>query len=267
MPLSRLNFLVVEDHEFQRRTMVNLLTKLGAHDVHAAADGRAALQIVRDTRRTIDIVVCDLDMPGMDGMEFIRHLGEAGAGVSLILVSALERKLIASIATMTEAYGVKLLGIIEKPLTSANIEALVRLHRPHGRATVRSQLPAPTFTLEEVAQALRDDKIEPFLQPKVEMITGRITGVEALARWRHPQWGIVAPVAFVPLLEQQDWIGELTWLMLRKSAALCSRWRSQGLSATVSVNLSIKGLSDPDLADRVARIVLEENRMRTANTS
>lgn len=49
------------------------------------------------------------------------------------------------------------------------------------------------------------------------------------------------------------------WLMLRKAAALCSRWRAQGLDASVGVNLSIKMLSYPQLADRVARIVLEQN--------
>ena len=259
MPLDRLNFLVVEDHDFQRRTMVNLLTKLGAHEVHDAADGRAALAILGDPQCTVDIVICDLDMPGMDGMEFIRHLADAGAHVSLILASALERKLIASIATMTEAYGVKLLGIAEKPLTPAKLESLVRLHRPTAAVRAPTQSNAPTFTLDDIAQGLRNDEIGPFLQPKVEMHSGRVTGVEALARWRHPHWGIVGPAAFVPLLEQHDWVAELTWVMLRRSAALCRRWRADGLDATVSVNLSIKSLLDPHLADRVAQIVLEEN--------
>jgi len=88
--------------------------------------------------------------------------------------------------------------------------------------------------------------------------TQRLKGVEALARWRHPVHGLVAPFAFVPLLEQNMLIDELTWLMLRRSAALCRRWREGGLDVSVSVNLSLSSLGDVQLADRVTEIVRGE---------
>ena len=103
MTFPSLRFLVAEDHEFQRQVIVGMLKRLGVQAIHEAADGRAAPDVIEDPARPVDVVVSDLEMPGMDGMEFIRHLGQAGAGVSLILASALERKLLASIATMTEA--------------------------------------------------------------------------------------------------------------------------------------------------------------------
>jgi len=259
MPLTDLRFLVVEDHDFQRRTLVQLLSHMGAEAVHAGVDGREALDVMRDPARPVDIVVCDLEMPGMDGMEFIRHLGEAGARASLILASALDRKLIASIATMTEAYGINLLGIVEKPLTPAKLDALIKKHRPVMAAVPARPRPAQsTFTLAEIAQGLTNDEFEPFVQPKIELASGKVVGAEALARWRHPKHGVVAPFAFIPLLEQHELIDELTWLMLRKSAALCARWRATGIEASVSVNLSLKSLGDVQLADRVTRIVLDQ---------
>ena len=259
MAISELRFLVAEDHEFQRRIVVALLAQLGAQTIHEASDGRVALAIVQDPARPIDIVISDLEMPGMDGMEFIRHLGESGAKVSLVIASALERKLIASIATMTEAYGIKLLGIVEKPLTADKLLALLQRHDASAAPAARSAKASLSFTLDEIVEGLRNDEFEPFFQPKVDVATQKVKGAEALARWRHPQHGIVAPFAFIPLLEQHRLIDDLTAVMLRRSAAMCSRWRAGGMDMTVSVNLSLVSLSDVRLADRITKIVREQD--------
>jgi len=273
MTISSLRFLVAEDHDFQRNALVSVLKRLGATTIHEAGDGHAALAIIRDPLRPVDIVISDLDMPAMDGMEFLRHLGEAAtgsahaAGVSIILVSALERKLLTSVATMSEAYGIKLLGILEKPLSIDRLEPLILLHRPalpiDGIAT--SNKPedmakeTSVFSMQEISTALQQNQFEPWFQPKVELSTGQVKGIEALARWRHPQQGIVLPESFISLLEHGSethaLMDELTWIMLKKAAAYCGRWRSTGLNATVSVNLSIKSLLDMQLAERVTDLV------------
>ena len=258
MPFADLRFLVVEDHDFQRRMLVKMLTTLGVSSVHSAADGAAALEITRDPQRPIDIVISDLEMPGMDGMEFIRHLGHAGARVSLILASALDRKLLASIATMTEAYGITLLGVAEKPLTPAKLEALLRLHRPRAARPDRPSAPAAPFSVDAIVEGLRNDEFEPWFQPKVEIATRRVTGAEALARWRHPVRGLVPPSEFIPLLEKHDMVDELTWVMLRKACAQCRRWGEAGFEGTVAVNLSIRSLATLQLGERIARIVTEQ---------
>ena len=258
MSFASLRFLVAEDHDFQRRVIVGMLERLGAQTIHEAADGRAALDVIQDPQRPVDIVISDLEMPGMDGMEFIRHLGQAGAGVSLILASALERKLLASVATMAEAYGMRLLGVAEKPLSPERLRTLIESHAAAAPRQTRAAQPAPSFTLAQIDAGLRNDEFEPFFQPKLEVATRRVKGAEALARWRHPQLGIVAPFAFIPLLEQNSRIDELTWLMLRRSAAQCLRWHAAGLELNVSVNLSLASLADVHLADRVTEIVRAE---------
>jgi EAL domain-containing protein (putative c-di-GMP-specific phosphodiesterase class I) len=255
MSIAALNFLIAEDHPFQRSALARILAGLGATSIHEAADGHGALKVIHDPGIPIDVVISDLDMPGMDGMEFIRRLGEAGRRVSLIVSSALDRSLLASVATMTHAYGVNLLGVVEKPLTTAKLEALLRLY---GRPTSESGMAnagAPIFTLEDIAAGLKNDEFEPYLQPKIELATGSVIGAEALARWRHPQRGIVGPYAFIQLLEDNNLIDELTWIMLGKSAALCSAWRATGAEATVSVNLSFKSLGESHVAERVTDLV------------
>ena len=257
MEISELRFLVAEDHEFQRRTLVRMLASLGALEVLEAADGRIALEVFHQAGHAVDIIVCDLDMPEMDGMEFIRHVGEAGAQVSVILSSALDRHLIASVETMTTAYGMNLLGAIEKPATPQKLRDLIARH---GIVPARRKgAQAAAIPAAEVIAGLRAGQIEPFFQPKVEMATGKLVGAEALARWRHPERGIVSPGAFVGVLEAAGQADALTWVMLERSAAAARAWQEQGLAASVSVNLSLTSLSDPTLAERIADAVRRES--------
>lgn len=256
MGLSELKFLAVEDHEFQRGMLLKMLARLGATQVSTAADGYAALEIVMSPGAAIDIIISDLDMPGMDGLEFMRHVGEAHIPVSIILASAMESVLLDSVETMTRAYGVKILGVIQKPITPEKLAALIKLHLPAQANPNLTQTDALSFTIEEIVQGIRNDEFEPFFQPKVELASGRIKGAEALARWRHPQKGIVGPYAFVGLLEEHDHIDKLTWLMLSKAVDFCCEWRTKsGLDVSVSVNVSAKSLTDMNFADRVTELV------------
>lgn len=78
--------LVVEDDDFQRRTVGRMLRSLGAREVREAGDGRQALASIQGAA-LVNLVVCDLDMPEMDGMELIRHLGQANSAISVIIAS------------------------------------------------------------------------------------------------------------------------------------------------------------------------------------
>ena len=256
MGLSELKFLAVEDHEFQRGMLLKMLARLGATQVSTAADGYAALEIVMAPGAAIDIIISDLDMPGMDGLEFMRHVGEARIPVAIILASALESVLLDSVETMTRAYGVKILGVIQKPITPEKLAALIKLHLPAPANPNLTQTDALSFTVEEIVQGIRNDEFEPFFQPKVELASGRIKGAEALARWRHPQKGIVAPYAFVGPLEEHNLIDKLTWLMLSKAVDFCCEWRTEsGLDVSVSINVSAKSLADVNFAERVIELV------------
>jgi len=258
MRIADLRFLIVEDHGFQRWATRQILENLGARFVVEAADGREALESFRNAEEPIDIIISDLDMPGMDGMELIRHLGAEGRPVSMIIASALDRALVGSVETMTTAYGINLLGAIEKPITAKALEVAIRGHALPRAKVDRTKVVGPTFTIEEITEGLRNHEFEPYFQPKVELSTGAIKGVEALARWRHPQKGVILPSAFIKPLESSGQIDSLTMSMLEMAAVCCRTWRRGGLDATVSVNLSLKSLADVELADRVTELVLAQ---------
>lgn len=205
----QLRFVVAEDHDFQRRTLVGML---GAAHVGEAADCAAALELFRSPDAKIDVIISDLDMPGMDGMELIRHIGESGLPVAMILSSAIDRAVMASVEAMTKAYGINLLGAIEKPVTQVKLEALIEKHRPPQPRSATPRPQAPSFTLEEIRQGLARGEFEPFFQPKIDLATGQLEGAEALARWRHPERGIVSPYFFIGAMEDGGLIDDLTHL-------------------------------------------------------
>jgi EAL domain-containing protein (putative c-di-GMP-specific phosphodiesterase class I)/FixJ family two-component response regulator len=256
MQIADLRFLVVEDHGFQRWALGNLLANMGAKHVLSAPDGQTALDIFKSDA-TIDIIVSDLDMPGMDGMEFIRHVGECGQGVSIIVSSGLDSALVASVATMARAYGVDLLGAIEKPPTAKKLEALIAQYgNTHQRE--RPAPASPVFTIDEIDKGLRRDEFEPFFQAKVDIATAKVVGAEALARWRHPTQGLVQPAAFIKPMEEHGRIDDLATSVLRKAAASCRAWSLAGRHSSVAVNLSLSTLADLTLVERLTDIVAEQ---------
>jgi EAL domain-containing protein (putative c-di-GMP-specific phosphodiesterase class I)/AmiR/NasT family two-component response regulator len=255
VPCSDLRFLVVEDHEFQRKMLVHLLRFMGAKAVHTAEDGRTALQVIRDPDRTVDIVISDLSMPGMDGMEFIRHLSEMGDRVSIILASALDRDLLASIGNMANAYKVKLLGVIGKPPTAAKLTPLIELHRQRRGDADKGDA---VYPLADIADAWTHNEFEPWFEPQIDLETRQVRGVHAAPRWRHPIKGLLDPDSFMPSLQARGLNDDFVWLMLQKCAAQCQLWRSKELDLVVSLNLPFQSVTDVKLAARVAQIVANE---------
>ncbi len=110
-------------------------------------------------------------------------------------------------------------------------------------------------TLEELRLALVDNQFELYYQPKVDLATGDVRGVEALVRWNHPTRGLLRPDAFLELIEETGLMSVLTQIVLTKALDQAARWQAANEPLTIAVNLSASCLVDRDLPDRVGAMI------------
>jgi EAL domain-containing protein (putative c-di-GMP-specific phosphodiesterase class I) len=187
-------------------------------------------------------------------MEFIRRIGERGDGIAVIVLSSLEARLVDSVATMAASYGVRILAALQKPLTARKLEELLASHLPANplRLAASREL---DVTSEEIANSLHSSGFEAYYQPKVETLNGRVRGAEALARWRHPQRGLLHPKEFIEAVEAHGHMDALTEAMARDASRSCRDWCDAGIDMTVSINLSVASLANVALAERMTAIV------------
>lgn len=109
--------------------------------------------------------------------------------------------------------------------------------------------------LTDLRRALDEQELVLFFQPKADLVTGQVRGVEALVRWQHPQHGLVGPDEFIPAAEQTGMIKQLALYVLDGAMQQCREWHDAGLDLTIAVNLSARNLLDLELPDHVARLL------------
>ena len=253
MRWSELQVMVVEDHGFQRRIALRLLAELGVENALEGADGLDALQVLRRQSAPPDVVLVDLDMPGMDGIECIGLIAQERLARAVVVVSALDPALLNTVQTMARAYGLRVLGSVEKPLTRDKLEGVLSRFGEHaGEQLDESEA---DFGVPALLEALERGEVVPWFQPQVEFGNGKVVGVEALARWERPDGSVVRPVLFVPLLEREGRANALTDRMLDEGCRWLQRWSQDGVRLKLSVNVSPLSLADPQAADRYQAIV------------
>lgn len=246
MSLGDCAVMVVEDHEFQRHTTLQILANLGARALLEAADGEEALALLTGGRRP-DIVLCDLDMPGMDGLEFFRHVSASGIDVAVVIASGLDDVVVQAAATTARAYGVTVLGTVRKPLTARRLLEVVGLHRPLG--------PAPSANDAQSAawrEALSAGGARVLLRPRIDLLSGRPAGLEAQAtRLGDDPFGHDAATELSATAAGPE-PGDVADLVLAAAcAALCEL---DGLLPDLDATLVLPPAAslDPRLADRLA---------------
>jgi EAL domain-containing protein (putative c-di-GMP-specific phosphodiesterase class I)/CheY-like chemotaxis protein len=249
MDISSLHFLVAEDHQLQRCLLVEMLRGMGAVEILEAGDGMAALNCCQTASRPIDVVFSDLSMPGMDGLQFVRHLSEMRFAGSLILTSAQQPSLISSAAAMAEAYGITVAGVLEKPLLSATVGAL--LERVQSIGTRARRATPRAIGYDEIYEGLESGQFTAYYQPKVDTLSGEWLGVEALARWNHPTLGVILPDAFIPQMEASQLVDRLTVEMFGHTTAFAAQCRDEGMDLTCSLNLSAASVRRHGFAEQL----------------
>jgi len=249
---SARSVLVVDDDEFVRGVLSRQLAGLGAR-VHTAHDGDGARRILQQ-EGPFDVVLCDLKMPGVDGIELLRDVAFARSGAALVLMSSCDVRTLTAVEQLAQARQLRLLGVVSKPLGTATLQGLLeRLDREGAPAQDPAPAPAvPAVSAEELRAAIAAEQIDVHIQPKVDLATGQLAGAEALARWLKPDGSILMPDAFLGVAESAGLMDALTDLVLRQALGACGAWQAQGLRTSIAINLAASSLEQLDLPERIA---------------
>ena len=246
--------LLLDDDPFMLKLLGLILAGLGYTGVTCCESGRAALDWIDRADRAPDLILLDLNMPGMDGVEFVRHLVERCYGGALILVSGEDDRMLLAAESLVRAHRITVLGRLHKAVTPAALAALLDPWVPHalGRTSVAKKV----YQADEVRAAIVNGELENHYQPTVWVASGRVIGVEALVRWRHPVDGLVYPDQFIGVAEEHGLIDELTMTVLRAALTHARRWRDMELALRIAINVSMDNLASLDFPDVVAAQVL-----------
>jgi diguanylate cyclase (GGDEF)-like protein len=160
------------------------------------------------------------------------------------------------------------IGIACHPLHGADVEQLIQradiamyAAKENGRGHVMFEPQLDRYSPRRLSlagslrQAIADGQIVLYFQPKADLASGRIVGVEALARWQHPELGLIGPMEFVPIAEQTGLIGPLTSHVLDAALGQVKEWRDAGLELSVAVNLSARSFLDTQLVVEIPRLL------------
>ncbi|MFM9883896.1 MAG: EAL domain-containing protein [Burkholderiales bacterium] len=257
-PHSHLRVLIVDDDVVARRLAVGILRSCGIDHTIEAADGFKALTYLRQSIEPIDLVISDLEMDGMDGIQFLAELADQCPNAAIVLVSAMHRSVLAAVEELARNTGLRVLGAIEKPLERERMHALLEGLKS-GQPIQAPEEILESFSHEEIHDALTDHQIVLFYQPKVDLRDGRLIGAEALARWRHPRRGIIPPMSFIPAAEKSGLINELTWKMLESGLRTAADWGNAGLDISVSINITVGFLEEFAVTENIIALTSRLN--------
>jgi len=248
-----IKILVLDDDPFTLKLIARMLANLGYKSVALCDSGRVALEQVDSPASRPELILLDLNMPEMDGIEFVHHLVGRRYTGSLILFSGEDEHMLLAAEKLVQTHKIKVPGSLQKPVAPEKLAALLEKWIPSPQDSV-AEAAVKIHGADELRAAIANGELVNYYQPKVEPATGWVMGVETLVRWRHPTDGMVFPCEFIGVAETHGLIDDLTRVVLTGALAQAKAWQETGLSLQLAVNVSVDNLASPDFADFVAKL-------------
>jgi EAL domain-containing protein (putative c-di-GMP-specific phosphodiesterase class I)/FixJ family two-component response regulator len=247
---SAIKILVLDDDPFMLKLLGHMLANLGFSQVMTWGSAHSALDLIDCPDGPPDLILLDLIMPEMDGIEFVRHLVERHYTGSLILISGENERMLQAAEKLVGAHKIEALGHLHKPVNPEELSALLaKWTLPCLR---RTRAAKKAYGAGEVRSAIFNRELVNYYQPKVDVATGKVMGIESLVRWLHPQDGIVLPDQFICVAEEHGLIDDLTRAVIAEAFAQAKTWQDNGLHLYVAINISMDNLTSLDFVDYIA---------------
>lgn len=253
---NRVKILILDDDPFALKLLSIQLRAFGLKgrgykELVSCEHGSAAVELLEADTNAIGLVFCDLQMPAMDGVEFVRHMVRLNYRGGLILVSGQDHRILQAADRLAKAHGLRVLAALQKPVLPEQLRKVLDEAMPETTATRDPVTKA--YGPDAFRRAIDCGQIVNHYQPKIDMASGAVVGAEALARWQHPEDGLVMPASFIEMAEDCDLINDMTKVVLKSALTQARRCHEAGHRIDVAVNVSMANLSWLEFPDFVAQ--------------
>ena len=245
--------LIIDDEPGIAAIAMDVAIECG-YDVRILANGAALDAAASDS----DVIVLDLLMPGLDGVEVLRRLAAASSRAQIILISGMERRLLDSARKVADMQNLSVVGVLQKPFRPSELRTLIASVAASTSGSIDRNVSAPElrFTVKDLAHALTRGEIIVHYQPKIDLTDGRWAGVEALVRWQHPVYGLLFPDKFVHIAENSELALPFTYEVARRAVADCAVMAAtMGFKGSLSINVPPSALTEVTVPERLLEIL------------
>lgn len=243
------NILLAVDDERDFLDLVAQLAQDIGYDVVTADSAAGFRQVIGQVQPSL--VLLDLQIPGMDGVEALRILARQGLTGGIVLASGMDQRVLTSARQLGDSLGLKMLGTLQKPALIEDIEAMLSKHLG----------PVSPLSSDDLRGAIEDAELAVHYHPILARREGewQVSGAEALVRWQHPTMGMLYPKDFLQLADDHHMTTAIADFVITDAIRQVGHWRAHGLNLAVAVNLAARLVKDLEFPDRLGRILQEYN--------
>lgn len=229
--------LVVDDHPAQRFIIRRFLEDAGYAVVDVSSARLALEEVSNHLDESFSLIVCDLKMPEVDGISFVKLLGGCQFKQnSILFISSHEPKIISAAEVVAKHYNMNVLSSLRKPIKRESL-----LHAISNEKKNAPTIKPPSkreVDLIEIDRCLKAGHFLPYYQPKFDVVSLKCIGAEMLARCFHPDHGVLAPDEFSALFKNKDAEAILMRQLLTQSFSSLAKWNNAGFRISLAINFN-----------------------------
>ena len=202
------------------------------------------------------LIMLDLKMPGVDGIELLRQLGDQHCKAGIVLMSGVGKRIMETAQELAHAHGLTMVGQLLKPFRVHQLEELFDRQSKEIVSSVPIPLAGIPMRNEDFRNAIQRNEFVVYYQPQIDIARGTVVGLEALARWQHPKLGLIFPGQFIKRFEELALIDQLGWIVAERAMSEVGGFADRnGITPLLSINVSASSLSDLRFPDTMAALI------------
>lgn len=240
--MTAIQRILVIDDENDVSEFVSSAAQAMGFECTPTSDAKTFLEALRpDTT----LILLDLIMPEMDGIELLRLLGRQKCKAGIVLMSGVGKRTMETAGKLAEVLGLSIVGHLQKPFRLAELEEMLQKQAEPQPLPGVNHAQAIVLGKEELQAAIDRNEFVLHYQPQLNIATGHVIGVEALVRWQHPERGLIFPDDFIGRMEELALIDELGWIVVDRGMSEVAQFANgDGIPPMLSLNASVYSLHD-----------------------